>query len=98
VADNVNTDEMGNLGLNRGEELAIVTEIPGTTRDVIRQSINLEGIAAHIIDTAGLREAGDAIEQEGLLENVTRRLLDKEVIEGEELKELIAQAAAQPVP
>jgi len=49
--------------LNRlaGEELAIVTEIPGTTRDAIRQSINLEGIPAHVIDTAGLRESSDPV-------------------------------------
>lgn len=54
--------------LNRlaGEELAIVTEIPGTTRDVIRQSINLEGIAAHVIDTAGLRESCDPVEKLGI--------------------------------
>jgi len=54
--------------LNRlaGEELAIVTEIPGTTRDAIRQSINLEGIAAHIIDTAGLRESSDPVEKLGI--------------------------------
>jgi len=54
--------------LNRlaGEELAIVTEIPGTTRDAIRQSINLEGIAAHIIDTAGLRESSDPVEKIGI--------------------------------
>ena len=54
--------------LNRlaGEYLAIVTEIPGTTRDVIRQSINLEGIATHIIDTAGLRESSDPVEKIGI--------------------------------
>jgi tRNA modification GTPase len=54
--------------LNRlaGEELAIVTEIPGTTRDAIRQSISLEGIAAHIIDTAGLRESSDPVEMMGI--------------------------------
>ncbi|MGH8679623.1 MAG: tRNA uridine-5-carboxymethylaminomethyl(34) synthesis GTPase MnmE [Burkholderiales bacterium] len=54
--------------LNRlaGEELAIVTEVPGTTRDAIRQSINLEGIPGHIIDTAGLREARDPVERIGI--------------------------------
>jgi len=54
--------------LNRlaGEELAIVTELPGTTRDAIRQSINLEGVAAHIIDTAGLRESCDPVEKLGI--------------------------------
>lgn len=54
--------------LNRlaGEELAIVTEIPGTTRDAIRQSIDLDGVPAHIIDTAGLRESADRVEGQGI--------------------------------
>jgi tRNA modification GTPase len=54
--------------LNRlaGEELAIVTEIPGTTRDAIRQSISIEGVPAHIIDTAGLRESTDPVERIGI--------------------------------
>lgn len=54
--------------LNRlsGEEVALVSEIPGTTRDVIRQAIQLNGIPLHIIDTAGLREAVDKIEQMGI--------------------------------
>jgi len=54
--------------LNRlaGEELAIVTEIPGTTRDTIRQSINLDGIPAHVIDTAGLRDSTDPVERIGI--------------------------------
>jgi tRNA modification GTPase len=54
--------------LNRlaGEELAIVTEIPGTTRDVIRQSISVEGVPVHIIDTAGLREAREPVERIGI--------------------------------
>lgn len=49
-----------------GQEVAIVTDIPGTTRDLLRQSILLEGIPLHIIDTAGLRESEDPIEQEGI--------------------------------
>ena len=54
--------------LNRlaGEELAIVTEIPGTTRDIIRQSINLDGVPAHVIDTAGLHESDDPVEKLGI--------------------------------
>lgn len=49
-----------------GEEVALVSEIPGTTRDVIRQSIQLNGVPLHIIDTAGLREAQDAVEVMGI--------------------------------
>jgi tRNA modification GTPase len=54
--------------LNRlaGEELAIVTEVPGTTRDIIRQSVSLEGVPAHVIDTAGLRDSMDAVERIGM--------------------------------
>jgi tRNA modification GTPase len=54
--------------LNRlaGEELAIVTEIPGTTRDLIRQVIDLEGIPLRIIDTAGLRQPTDVVEGIGI--------------------------------
>lgn len=49
-----------------GEERAIVTEIAGTTRDTVREMIQVEGIPLHIIDTAGLRETGDTIEQLGI--------------------------------
>ena len=49
-----------------GDEVAIVTERPGTTRDVIRQSINLYGVPIHVIDTAGLHEAIDDVEKIGI--------------------------------
>lgn len=54
--------------LNRlsGEEVALVSDIPGTTRDVIRQVIQLEGVPLHIHDTAGLRESSDVVEQMGI--------------------------------
>jgi tRNA modification GTPase len=54
--------------LNRlaGEELAIVTELPGTTRDAIRQAISVDGVPVHIIDTAGLRETIDPVEKIGI--------------------------------
>ncbi|MBI1174141.1 MAG: tRNA uridine-5-carboxymethylaminomethyl(34) synthesis GTPase MnmE [Sideroxydans sp.] len=49
-----------------GEEVALVSDVPGTTRDVIRQAIQLNGIPLHIVDTAGLREAQDKVEQMGI--------------------------------
>jgi tRNA modification GTPase len=54
--------------LNRlsGEDVALVSEIAGTTRDLIRQAINIEGVPLHIIDTAGLRESQDVVEQMGI--------------------------------
>lgn len=54
--------------LNRlaGEEVAIVTEIPGTTRDAVREQIEIDGVPVHIIDTAGLRETADAVERIGI--------------------------------
>lgn len=55
--------------LNRlaGEDLAIVTAVPGTTRDAVRQAIQIEGVPVSIIDTAGLRETGDEVEAAGIL-------------------------------
>ncbi|ADE13218.1 tRNA uridine-5-carboxymethylaminomethyl(34) synthesis GTPase MnmE [Sideroxydans lithotrophicus] len=54
--------------LNRfaGEEIALVSEIPGTTRDSIRQALQVRGVPLHLIDTAGLRETNDAVEQMGI--------------------------------
>jgi tRNA modification GTPase len=49
-----------------GKELAIVTDIPGTTRDVLRDTILIDGMPMHIIDTAGLRESADIVELEGI--------------------------------
>ncbi len=49
-----------------GEELAIVTDIPGTTRDAIRQTINVRGVPLHMVDTAGLREPTDNVEKIGI--------------------------------
>ncbi|MDP1709153.1 MAG: tRNA uridine-5-carboxymethylaminomethyl(34) synthesis GTPase MnmE [Gammaproteobacteria bacterium] len=49
-----------------GREAAIVTGIPGTTRDVLREAIQLNGLPLHLMDTAGMRESGDIIEQEGM--------------------------------
>jgi tRNA modification GTPase len=54
--------------LNRlvGDEIAIVTDQPGTTRDVLRQQVHLDGMPVNLIDTAGLRAAADVVEAEGV--------------------------------
>ena len=54
--------------LNRlaGDEVAIVTEHPGTTRDTVRQTIVVEGRPIHLVDTAGLRDSDDPVEQLGM--------------------------------
>ena len=49
-----------------GSDRAIVTDVPGTTRDVLRESMRLDGLELTLVDTAGLREGGDAIEREGM--------------------------------
>jgi len=67
--------------LNRlaGEERAIVTEIPGTTRDAVRETIQIEGIPLHVIDTAGLRETEDAVEKIGI-ERAWREIEQADVV------------------
>ena len=58
-----------------GKDAAIVTEIPGTTRDAIYQTIEIEGVPLHLIDTAGLRETDDPIEKIGIAR--TRSAIEK---------------------
>lgn len=48
------------------EERAIVTAVPGTTRDIIEESISLDGVVIHLVDTAGIRATDDALEREGI--------------------------------
>lgn len=66
LAGRPNAGKSSLLNALAGYEAAIVTDIPGTTRDVLREHIHLDGMPLHIIDTAGLRESGNPIEQEGV--------------------------------
>ncbi len=54
-----------------GEEAAIVTSIPGTTRDLIKERIHLRGVPITLVDTAGIRETSDPVEIEGILRSRT---------------------------
>ena len=66
IAGQPNVGKSSLLNALAGAELAIVTPIAGTTRDVVRQDIQIEGVPLHIIDTAGLREATDEVERIGI--------------------------------
>jgi tRNA modification GTPase len=54
--------------LNRlaGYEAAIVTDVPGTTRDLVKEQLEIDGLPLHVVDTAGLRETIDVVEREGV--------------------------------
>ncbi len=54
------------LNVLSGQDSAIVTDIAGTTRDILHESINLDGMPLHLIDTAGLRESEDTVEKIGI--------------------------------
>lgn len=54
------------LNLLSGQDAAIVTEVAGTTRDILREQIDIDGLAVELVDTAGLRENPDRVEEEGI--------------------------------
>ncbi|MFO0482138.1 MAG: tRNA uridine-5-carboxymethylaminomethyl(34) synthesis GTPase MnmE [bacterium] len=94
--------------LNRlaGDEVAIVTEHPGTTRDTVRQTIVVEGLPIHLVDTAGLRDSDDPVEQLGMQR--TRDALTRadlvisvsaaDAVEGEALLSSVAARALEALP
>lgn len=66
LAGRVNAGKSSLMNALLGRERAIVTDIPGTTRDWIEEALDLEGLPVRLVDTAGLRETGDAVERAGL--------------------------------
>ncbi len=66
IAGRPNAGKSSLLNALSGRESAIVTEIPGTTRDLLKEQIDIDGLPIHIIDTAGLRKSDDRVEQEGI--------------------------------
>ncbi|HMA08276.1 MAG TPA: tRNA uridine-5-carboxymethylaminomethyl(34) synthesis GTPase MnmE, partial [Ramlibacter sp.] len=66
LAGQPNAGKSSLLNALAGAELAIVTPVPGTTRDVVSQTIQIEGVPLHVIDTAGLRDSQDHVEKIGI--------------------------------
>ncbi len=66
IAGQPNAGKSSLLNALAGAELAIVTAIPGTTRDKVQQTIQIEGVPVHVIDTAGLRDSDDEVEKIGI--------------------------------
>ncbi len=66
IAGKPNAGKSSLLNCLAGHEAAIVNDMAGTTRDVVRERIELDGMPLNLIDTAGLRDAGNAVEQEGI--------------------------------
>ncbi len=66
IAGRPNVGKSSILNRLAGRESAIVTNIPGTTRDVLRETIDVDGMPLHVVDTAGLRDSDDPVEREGV--------------------------------
>lgn len=66
IAGRPNAGKSSLLNALSGQDTAIVTDIAGTTRDILKESINLDGMPLHIIDTAGLRDSDDPVEKIGI--------------------------------
>ena len=66
IAGQPNAGKSSLLNALAGAELAIVTPVPGTTRDKVQQTIQIEGVPLHVIDTAGLRDSDDIVERIGI--------------------------------
>src|SRR5215831_17196896 len=66
IAGRPNAGKSSLLNRLAGYDAAIVTPIPGTTRDVVRERIDIDGMPLHVLDTAGLRHGGDLVEEEGI--------------------------------
>ena len=66
ITGSPNAGKSSLLNALAGRDTAIVTEIPGTTRDVLREHLSLDGLPVHVSDTAGIRESKDQVEAEGI--------------------------------
>ncbi|HXH03998.1 MAG TPA: tRNA uridine-5-carboxymethylaminomethyl(34) synthesis GTPase MnmE [Candidatus Competibacteraceae bacterium] len=90
IAGRPNAGKSSLLNALAGFDAAIVTDIPGTTRDVLRERISIDGMPLHVVDTAGLREAADVVEREGI------RRAWAEIERADRVLVVIDQSTAEP--
>ncbi len=113
LAGQPNAGKSSLLNALAGAELAIVTAVPGTTRDKIQQTIQIEGVPVHVIDTAGLRDSADEVEQIGIartwdaieqadavlfLHDLTRSNTPEYIADDEAISRAMCQKLSQKVP
>jgi tRNA modification GTPase len=102
IAGRPNAGKSSLLNRLAGYDAAIVTSIPGTTRDVLRERIEIDGLPLHILDTAGLRDSPDEVEAEGIrrahreIERADRVLFVVDAADPAALAEAEADLAALP--
>ncbi len=104
IAGKPNAGKSSLLNQLAGQESAIVTDIPGTTRDILREHIQIDGLPLHIIDTAGLRDSDDVVEQEGvkrakqMIENADRVLFVVDIDDEEiDKKQMMADSVPENI-
>lgn len=102
IAGRPNAGKSSLLNRLAGYDAAIVTPIPGTTRDVLRERIEIDGLPLHVLDTAGLRESPDEVEAEGIrrahreLERADRVLFVVDATDAAAVASIAADLAALP--
>lgn len=102
IAGRPNAGKSSLLNRLAGYEAAIVTPMPGTTRDVLRERIEIDGLPLHVLDTAGLRDSPDEVEIEGIrrahreIERADRVLFVVDLSDAEAVSAIDADLAALP--
>jgi tRNA modification GTPase len=102
IAGRPNAGKSSLLNRLAGYDAAIVTPVPGTTRDVLRERIEIDGLPVHVLDTAGLRESPDEVEAEGIrrahreLARADRVLFVVDAADGAAVAAIAADLAALP--
>jgi tRNA modification GTPase len=96
IAGRPNVGKSSLLNRLAGEERAIVTAVPGTTRDALREAIQIEGVPIVVVDTAGLRESGDEVERLGMQR--TRSEMERADVVLLVLEAGKLEAPAEPLP